>query len=213
MNPRFTIDLLRPGRVAQTWQERFTGPAGLRHLVYFILGGVALLLVILVLILPTYFRLSDDLNALPNLRRDLTATENDLSVLRTNLQALTLEARRQVRWAELLNAFSQQAPATLKLVKLEAVRIAAPPPAPPAPGQPPVEARPEGVLRIDAVTPLVAGAPPLLEIAEFMAGLMRDPAVNKRFTLKSWEIKPPAGAIADGQQLLNVSITLGEKNP
>ncbi|MET0851960.1 MAG: hypothetical protein ABW020_12565 [Candidatus Rokuibacteriota bacterium] len=213
MNPRFTIDLLRPGRVAQTWQEAFTGPSGRRRLVLFGLAGAAVLLLILVAgILPTYWRLSDDLNALPNLRRDLTATENDLSVLRTNLQALTLEARRQVRWAELLNAFSQQTPATLKLVRLEAVRTR-PPPAPrPQPGQPPAEVRPEGVLRIDAVTPLVAGAPPLLEIAEFMAGLMRDPAVNKRFTLRSWEIKPPAGATPDGQQLLNVSIMLGEKS-
>jgi hypothetical protein len=214
MNPRFTIDLLRPGRVAQTWQEWFTGPSGKRRLALFGLAGVAVLLVILVAgILPTYWRLSDDLNALPNLRRDLTATENDLSVLRTNLQALTQEARRQVRWAELLNAFSQQTPATLKLVKLEAVRTTPAPAPPPQPGQPPAEVRPEGVLRIDAVTPLVAGAPPLLEIAEFMAGLMRDPAVNKRFALRSWEIKPPAGATADGQQLLNVSITLGEKSP
>ena len=56
-------------------------------------------------------------------------------MLRTNLQALTLEARRQVRWAELLNAFSQQTPATLKLVKLEAVRTGAAGP-PPQPGQP-----------------------------------------------------------------------------
>jgi hypothetical protein len=35
--------------------------------------------------------------------------------------------------------------------------------------------------------------------------------VNKRFTLRSWEIKPPAGVAADGQQFLNVSILLGER--
>src|SRR4030095_7088920 len=100
------------------------------------LAGVGLLLLILIGgILPTYWRLSDDLHALPNLRRDLGATENDLAILRTNLQALTQEARRQVRWAELLNAFSQQTPATLKLVKLEAVRTtpATAPPPPPRP--------------------------------------------------------------------------------
>lgn len=212
MNARFTIDLLRPGRVAQTWQEWFTGPAGRRRLVLFGLAGVGVLLLILVGgILPTYWRLSDDLNALPNLRRDLAATENDLSVLRTNLAALTQEARRQVRWAELLNAFSQQTPPTLKLVKLEAVRTTPPPAPAPQPGQPAPELRPDGVLRIDAVTPLVAGAPPLLEIAEFMAGLMRDPSVNKRFTLKSWEIKPSGVAGPDAQPLLNVSILLGEK--
>jgi hypothetical protein len=212
MNARFTIDLLRPGRVAQTWQEWFVGPQGRRRLILFALGGIGVLLLLLVGgILPTYWRLSDDLNALPNLRRDLSATEADLDVLRTNLQALTLEARRQVRWAELLNAFSQQTPATLRLVKLEALRVAGPPGPPPAAGQPPAEPKPEGLLRIDAVTPLLPGSPPLLEIAQFMAGLMRDPAVNKRFTLKSWEIKPPVPA-AEGQlQLLNVSITLGER--
>ena len=212
MNARFTIDLLRPGRVAQTWQEWFIGPSGRRRLVFFAVAGLGVLLLILIGgILPTYWRLSDDLNALPNLRRDLAATEGDLNVLRTNLQALTQEARRQVRWSELLNAFSQQTPATLKLVKLEAVRIVAPSPPPPQPGQPPAEVRPDGTLRIDAITPLLPGSPPLLEIAQFMAGLMRDPSVNKRFTLKSWEIKPPAGGGPEGQQFLNVNIVLGER--
>lgn len=209
MSSRFVIDLLRPGRVAQTWQEWFTGAQGRRRLVFFVLGGIGLLLLILVGgILPTYWRLSDDLNALPNLRRDLAATESDLNVLRTNLAALTAEARRQVRWAELMNAFSQQTPATMKLVKLEAVRVAPPPP---PPGQPATEARPEGVLRIEAVTPQLPGSPPLLEIAQFMAGLMRDPSVNKRFTLKSWEIRPPTAGGPDGPSLLNVTIVLGEK--
>jgi len=163
------------------------------------------------LILPTYWRLSDDLNALPNLRRDLASTEGDLNLLRANLQALSAEARRQVCWAELLTAFSQQTPATLKLMKLEAVRVVPPPPAGTPAGQPAPEVRPEGLLRIEAITPLVPGSPPLLEIAQFMAGLMRDPAVNKRFTLKSWEIKPPAGATPEGHQFLNVNIVLGER--
>ena len=209
MTARFTIDLQRPGRVAQTWQEWFTGPAGKRRVVVFALAGIGLLLLILVGgILPTYWRLSDDLNALPNLRRDLGATENDLTVLRANLAALTQEARRQVRWAELLNAFSQQTPPTLKLVKLEAVRLATPPAPAPPPGQPPA-ARPAGTLRIEAVTEQAPGSPPLLEIAQFMAGLMRDPSVNKRFTLLSWEIKPAAGG--DAAPLLAVSILLGER--
>jgi len=210
MSARFTIDLQRPGRVAQTWQEWFTGPAGKRRVVFFALAGVGVLLLILVGgILPTYWRLSDDLNALPNLQRDLGATENDLTVLRTNLAALTQEARRQVRWAELLNAFSQQTPATLKLVKLEAIRVTpATGPAPP-PGQP--APRPVGTLRIEAVTEQLAGSPPLLEIAQFMAGLMRDPSVNKRFTLQSWEIKPPAAVAEGARQLLNVSIILAER--
>jgi hypothetical protein len=195
--------------VAQTWQEWFTGPQGRRRLIFFALAGIGILLLVLVGgILPTYWRLSDDLSALPNLRRDLAATEGDLNLLRTNLQALASEARRQVRWAELLTAFGQQTPPTLKLIRLEAARMAPPPP---PPGQPaPADARPEGVLRIEAVTPLLPGSPPLLEIAQFMAGLMRDPAVNRRFTLKSWEIRPPVGG-AEGQQLLNVSIVLGER--
>lgn len=211
MTVRFTIDLQRPGRVAQTWQDRFTGPAGKRHLVFFALAGIGLLLLILVGgILPTYWRLSDDLNALPNLRRDLAATENDLNVLRANLGALTQEARRQVRWAELLTAFSQQTPATLKLVKLEAVRVLASSAPAPSPGQPTPDARPAGTLRIEAITELVAGSPPLIEIAQFMAGLMRDPSVSKRFTLRSWEIKPGGGG-GEGPQFLNVSILLGER--
>jgi hypothetical protein len=211
MSARFTIDLQRPGRVAQTWQEWFTGPAGKRRVVFFALAGVGVLLLILVGgILPTYWRLSDDLNALPNLQRDLGATENDLTVLRTNLAALTQEARRQVRWAELLNAFSQQTPATLKLVKLEAVRVVPPQGPPPPAGQPPPP-RPVGTLRIEAVTEQLAGSPPLLEIAQFMAGLMRDPSVNKRFTLQSWEIKPPAAVAEGARQLLNVSIILAER--
>lgn len=64
MNPRFSIDLLRPGQVSQTWQEWFIGPQGRRRLVFFFLFGLAVLLVILVgVILPTYWRLSDDLDA------------------------------------------------------------------------------------------------------------------------------------------------------
>jgi hypothetical protein len=211
MSARFTIDLQRPGRVAQTWQEWFTGPAGKRRVIFFALAGVGVLLLILVGgILPTYWRLSDDLNSLPNLQRDLGATENDLAVLRANLAALTQEARRQVRWAELLTAFSQQTPATLRLVKLEAIRVT-PQTGPAPPGQPAAQVRPVGTLRIEAVTEQLAGSPPLLEIAQFMAGLMRDPAVNKRFTLQSWEIKPPAATVEGGQQLLNVSIILGER--
>jgi hypothetical protein len=42
---------------------------------------------------------------------------------------------------------------------------------------------------------------------------MRDPAVNRRFTLKSWEIKPSTVATASGEQLLAVSIVLAERAP
>jgi hypothetical protein len=209
VNPRFSVDLLHPGRVAVTWQEWFLGPQGRRRLGVFVLGALGVLLLVLVGgILPTYWRLSADLTAIPRLQKDLAATEADLGLLRTNLQALAGEARRQVRWAEVMTAFSQQTPPTLRLVSVQATRVV---PAA-APGQPPQEARAEGLLRIEAVTPLRPGSPPLLEIAQFMAGLMRDPAVSKRFQLKSWEIKPPGGGVsADGSQLLVISIVLSER--
>ena len=209
MSTRFHVDLLHPGWIAPSWQEWFVGPRGVRRLALVTLGGVAALLVILVtLILPTYWRLSSDLNAVPGLRRDLAARDSDLRVLRSNLQALAEEARRQVRWADLMTTLSQQAPPTLKLQLVEAVRVAPPV----APGQQPgTPARAENTLRIDAVTPLRPGSPALLEVAKFMAGLMRDPVVNKRFQLRSWEIKPGAAASASGAQLLNISIVLAER--
>ena len=211
MSTRFHVDLLHPGEATQSWGEWFVGPKGVRRLALVALGGVVALLIILVTaILPTYWRLSSDLNAVPGLRRDLAARDSDLGVLRSNLQALSEEARRQVRWADLMTTFSQQAPPTVKLQLVEAVRVAPPV----APGQPSgTPARVENTLRIDAVTPLRPGSPALLEVATFMAGLMRDPAVNKRFQLRSWEIKPGAAASAGGAQLLSISIVLAERAP
>jgi hypothetical protein len=206
---RFQVDLLHPGWVAQSWQDWFVGPKGTRRLAMFAVGCAALLVVVLVaVILPTRWRLASDLNAVPGLRRDLAARESDLTVLRSNLQALGDEARRQVRWAELLTTLSQQTPPALKLQVVEAARVV--PPA--AQGQAAAaSAKPENTIRIDAVTPLRPGSPPLVEIAQFMAGLMRDPTISKRFQLKTWEIKPGAAAAAGGVQLLNVSITLSER--
>jgi hypothetical protein len=211
MSVRFHVDLLHPGSVARTWQESFVGPRGITTLLLFSLGCVVVLLLILVsTILPTYWRLAADLNAVPSLRKDLAVREADLGILRSNLGALSEEARRQLRWAELLTVFSQQIPPALKLQLLDATRSA--PPA--APGQQPQTGEPikfENTLRIDAVTPLRPGSPPLLEVAQFMAGLMRDPAVNSRFQLKSWEIKPSAPATPGSLQLLNISILLSER--
>lgn len=204
---RFHVDLLHPGWVAQTWQDWFIGPRGARRLALFAVGCVGVLLLGLVAgILPIYWRLSNDLNAVPKLQKDLATVEADLRVLRSNLQALTQEARRQVRWAELMTTFSQQIPTTLKLQAVESTRVA---PAGGSPQQQAAAAKTEGTLRIDAVTPLRPGSPPLLDIAQFMAGLMRDPAVNKRFLLKSWEVKPPSGG--GEQQFLNIGIVLSER--
>jgi hypothetical protein len=224
MSGRFAFDLLHPGHVADTWQDWFIGPQGRRRLV--IAAGacaVVLLVVVIALILPTRLRLSQDVGAIPKLRTDLATREGDLAVLRQDLEALSVEARRQVRWAEVLNAFRQQIPQTLKLQKVEAGGApaaspggAAAPGAPGPPGQGPVPSGSAlaGELRIEAVTPLRPGPPPLLEIAQFMGGLLKDPSVARRYQLKSWEIRQPGGAssgpVAAGAQL-QILIVLSEK--
>ena len=217
MSGRFSIDLLHPGHVADTWQDWFIGSQGRRRLI--IAAGVSagvLLLVVIALILPTRLRLSQDLGAIPKLRADLAARDGDLTVLRQDLQALSVEAKRQVRWAEVLNAFRQQIPSTLKLQKVEAGEGAAATTGPPGQGQPqagPAGAVGAGELRIEALTPLRPGPPPLLAIAQFMGGLLKDPSVAKRYQLKSWEIKQPGGggaAAGEGAQL-QVVIVLAEK--
>lgn len=210
MSARFSIDLLHPGRVAETWRDWFIGPQGRRRLGLVSMAWLGVVIVILVGgLLPRYWRLSDDLNAIPRLRRDLASTEADLGVLRSNLRALTAEARRQVRWGDLLTTFSQQTPATLKLQRVEAAKVAVPGP----PGQQAGEARGEAVLKVEAITPLRPGSPPLLEVAQFMAGIMRDPGVNKRYQLKSWEIRPPPPGAGDGPQYLTIAVTLSERAP
>jgi len=213
VSTRFRVDLLHPGWVAETWQDWFIGVKGLRRLVWFTMGCAAVLAALFVaVILPARGRVSRDLEALPALQRDLRARETDLGVLRSNLLALSDEARRQVRWAELMTTLSQQIPPTMKLVLVEGSRPAPPPASPPQQAAQPA-ARPESVLRIDAMTPVRPGSPPLVEVAQFMAGLMRDPAVNKRFQLKSWEIKPGAQPPSGGVQLLTVSVLLTERAP
>ncbi len=217
MSGRFSVDLLHPGHLADTWQDWFIGPQGRRSLI--IAAGISagvLLLVVIALILPTRLRLSHDVGAIPRLRADLAAREGDLTLLRQDLQALSAEAKRQVRWAEVLNAFRQQIPSTLKLQKVESGGAGAAAPGPPGQGQPqagPVGAAGAGELRIEAVTPLRPGPPPLLEIAQFMGGLLKDPAVARRYQLKSWEIKQPSGggaAVGEGAHL-QIVIVLAEK--
>jgi hypothetical protein len=215
MSGRFSVDLLHPGHVADTWQDWFIGPQGRRRLIIGAgFSAVALLLVVIALILPVRLRLSQDVGAIPKLRADLAARDGDLTVLRQDLQALSVEAKRQVRWAEVLNAFRQQIPSTLKLQKVEAGGASAP--GPPGQGQPQggaAGAAGAGELRIEALTPLRPGPPPLLEIAQFMGGLLKDPSVSRRYQLKSWEIKQPGGggaAVGEGAQL-QILIVLAEK--
>jgi hypothetical protein len=209
VNTRFRIDLLHPGWVGETWQHWFTGPRGWRRLAALAVGGFGVLLLVLVAgILPSYWRLSRDLTATPGLRSDLAARDADLALLRSNLQALSAEARRQVRWAELLTALSRQIPPDLRLERVETARVA--PPAPPGvvAGPP---ARVEETLRIDAVTPLRPGGAPLLGAGQFVAGLMRDPSVNKRFQVRSWELRPSTAGTAPGDQYLSLDVVLAER--
>jgi hypothetical protein len=220
MSGRFSVDLLHPGHVADTWQDWFIGPQGRRRLI--VAAGISagvLLLVVLALILPVRLRLSENVGAIPKLRADLATRDGDLTVLRQDIQALSVEAKRQIRWAEVLNAFRQQIPATLKLQKVESGGPGAAPGggAPGQAGQPQPQAQPglagAGELRIEALTPLRPGPPPLLEIAQFMGGLLKDPAVSGRYQLKSWEIKQPGGggaAAGEGAQL-QIVIVLAEK--
>lgn len=211
---RFHIDLLHPGRVSRSWQDWIAGSSGGRRLVLVTLAGALVLLAILFAgVLPASRRLGGDLAAVPGLTRDLAARDTDLRLLRANLQSLSQESRRQVRWADVLTTLSQQTPAGLKLQLVEVGRTVTPAgasqPAAAAPGA--AAPRAEETLRIEALTPARPGGTPLVDVAQFMAGLMRDPAVGRRFALKSWEIKPSAIATAGGDQALAISIVLTER--
>lgn len=208
MTTRFAVDLLNPGRIARTWTEWFLSARGPQRLRVVALGAAgALLLMLLGGILPAHWRLSGDLRKIERLKQEGTATARDLRVLRDDLRALSAEARRQIPWSDLLTTFSKQLPPTLMLQRVEFIK------APPdRPDRQQKGSPPKPVLEIEAVTPLRPGGPPLLDIARFMAGLMRDPAVNRRFELKSWEIKPPSVGTGEGPQLLQVTIVLTERS-
>ena len=217
MTTPFRVDLLHPGQdlrqigwMAKNWEEWFVGREAPRRLALFALGALVVLGVILVaaVLLPLWQLSSNVTVELPRLRRDLAARDTDLNLLKSNLGALSEESRRQVRWAELLATLGREIPPGMKLSLVDASSTA------PAPGQGQAGgARPEGVLRIDAVTPVRVGSPPLLDVAQFMAALMRDPVVSKRFQLKSWDIKSPSNAPAapGAQQVLNVAIVLADR--
>ena len=212
---RFHVDLLHPGRVPRSWQDWVTGSRGGRRLALGMLAGALVLLAILFAgVLPASRRLGGDLAAVPGLTRDLAARDTDLRLLRSNLQSLSQEARHQVRWADVLTTLSQQTPAGLKLQLVDVGRTVPPSGASPPAGAPQGTAaagRAEETLRIEALTLARPGGPPLVDVAQFMAGLMRDPAVSRRFALKSWEIKPSAIATAAGDQVLAISIVLTER--
>jgi len=205
---RFAIDLLHPGAIARTPTDWFLGPQGFQRLKFAALGALGALVVLLLAgILPAHGRLTWDSQKIKRLKQEGTATARDLRVLKADLRALSAEAKRQVPWSELLRTFSKQLPPTLKLRRVEFVRGAPQS----ARQQPAPTESPKGTFEIEAVTPLRPGGPPLLDVARFMADLMRDPAVNRRFQLKSWEIKPPSGGAGEGPQFLQIVIALTER--
>jgi len=205
---RFAIDLLHPGAIARTPTDWFLGPQGFKRLKFVALGALGALVVLLLAgILPAHGRLTWDSQKIKRLKEEGTATARDLRVLKADLRALSAEAKRQVPWSELLRTFSKQLPPTLKLRRVEFVRGAPQS----ARQQPAPTESPKGTFEIEAVTPLRPGGPPLLDVARLMADLMRDPAVNRRFQLKSWEIKPASGGAGEGPQFLQIVIALTER--
>jgi len=209
---RFHVDLLHPGRVGRSWQDWVLGSSGGRRLALVtVLGALVLLAVLFAGVWPASRRLANDLAAAPGLARDLAARDTDLRLLRSNAQALSQEARRQMRWADVLTTLGRETPPGLKLQLVELGRPAPAPGAGAAAGA--AAARAEETLRIEALTLARPGSAPLVDVAQFMAGLMRDPAVSRRFALKSWEIKPSTVATPSGEALLAVSIVLAERAP
>jgi hypothetical protein len=198
MRPRFAINLLRTGQVGASWRDWFLGPRGPRRL----LVCIATLAVVLVpgafaLGLPTYWRLAGDLSALPALQQELAMANADLVMLKSNLQALSTEARRQVHWGELLNTFSQHTPGDIKLERLELIQQTG-------------SGAVEPTLTIDALTPFRPGGESLVQVAQFMANITRDP-VMRRFQLRSWEVRQDATPTAETSSLLAVRFTLAER--
>jgi hypothetical protein len=205
---RFTIDLLHPGRLSETWQDWFVGARSQQRLVF--LAGSGLIVLVLGYAFGVYVpsrRLVRHQTAVAQLRQALDAKTEDLKVLKTDLDALSAEARRQVRWSELLTTLTDTLPAVLRLQKVAYARTTS---SSQTPGAAP---KSEGVMQIEAQTPLRPGGPPLLETAKFMAGIMRDPAVNKRFHLRSWEVRPPPSIEAEAAPMLHINVTLAERTP
>src|SRR2546427_6589019 len=184
MKTTFVIDLLRPGQIAHGRYEWFVGPGAPRRLLkVFAVGVTVLALVLAGGLAPRYWRHSADLRRIARLEQEIATTTADMAVLRGQLASMSAEARRQVRWTELLATLSREAPAALKLHRVSLRRAVA---KPQTQAQQQLPASPEVTLQIEAVTPQIAGSPPLLEIASFMAGVMRDPPVSRRVPPPRW---------------------------
>ena len=208
MTTQFTIDLTRPGWAQRSRWEWFLGPDGPRHLVRMAAGGVAIVgLVALGGVLPRYLRYSSEVQAIANLQREVTVAGDELSSLRTNLRDLGAEARRRVRWSEMLPALSHPLPGALRIDRVSLSKVARQPQQTETqPGEPkPVDL----LLQIEATTTVVPGGSRLVEIANFMTALAEGPVLAPRFQLKTWDVRP-AGA-QGGEEQLHISIGLAEK--
>lgn len=212
MSPRFTVDLARPGRAQRSPWDWFLGPDGPRHLAIVAAGGVVL--VVLVGIggmLPRYLRYSSELQSIAKLRVDAAAADRELSALQASLRDLDAGALRQVRWAEILPALSKSLPGTLKIDRVtlgKGLRQGQPGTAAPANAKPGDAKSGDLMLQIDASTNVVPGGARLVDIANFMAAVASDPAVSRRFQLKTWDIQRPQQS---GDEQLRISIGLAEK--
>jgi hypothetical protein len=214
MNPRFTIDLTRPGRAQRSAWDWFVGPDGLRHLAIVGVGGVILVALIGVGgVLPRYLRYSSDVHSVAKLRVEVAAAEKELSTLQASLRDVEAGARRQVRWAQILPALSRSVPGTLRIDRIALGKGLRPAGAAQT-NKPPETKAADGkstdlVLQIDASTSIVPGGGRLVDIANFMAGIANDPALARRFQLKSWEVQRPREQ--SGEEHLRITIAFAER--
>jgi len=210
MSPRFTIDLARPGRAQRSRWDWFLGPDGVRHLALIGVGGLLLVLLVGVGgVLPRYWRYASELQSIAKLRMDVTAAEKELSTLQASLRDVDAGARRQVRWSQILPALSRALPATMRIDRLTLGNGARPQTGGSANASKPDGKASELVLQIDASTPMVPGSARLVDIANFMAAVAKDPAVAPRFQLKTWEVQTPRER--QGSEQLRISIAFAEK--
>jgi hypothetical protein len=209
VSTHFSIDLAHPGNVQRSRWDWFIGAQGRRHLMTVAGGGVALILLVgLGGVLPRYLRYSNELASIAALNRDVATATNEATTLRASLRELAAEARRQVRWSELLPTLSQRLPESLKIDRVSLSK--GPRAGATAPADQSKPGGPELALQIDASTAMVAGGARLEEIANFIASLATEPTVARRFQVKTWEVKSSSRT---GEGLQQVSISLAEKRP
>ena len=198
MTTQYTIDLTRPGQAQRSRWDWFVGSDGQRHLVIVAVAGIAVVLIVaLGGLLPRYLKYSKELQTITKLRRDVVTSSSEIGTLRASLKDLGAEARRQVRWSELLPVFSRRVPDTLRIDRVSLVKASG-------------RALPAGVqagdlvLEIAASTTVVPGSSRLNDVASFMAGVAQEPAIANRFEMKTWEVKPNREG-SESQIVINVA--------